>query len=72
MTLVYGTLYKIEKRKIALGTLTKLRARVVVASENSAADALISNKNKAGSEETKDYHVATLDQEDVPMMNVTA
>ena len=72
MTLVYGTLYKIIKQKISLGPLSRLRPRVIVAAENAAAEALISNKTKGGAEETKDYHVASLDQEDVPMMNVTA
>jgi len=44
MTIVYGTLYKIVKQKIALGPLSRLRPRVIVASENAAADALISKK----------------------------
>lgn len=34
MTVVYGNLYKIIKKKIAIGTLSKLKKRVSIAEES--------------------------------------
>jgi len=58
VTLIYGNLYKIEKKRITIGAVGKLKASVSVAE-----DALITSGKKNPEEETKggDYHVARLD-----------
>ena len=69
MTLVTGNLYKIEKKRVTIGTLKNLKTQVNIATE------LTSNSTAKQQEleETKDYHVAGLGQEDVPMtMTMTA
>ena len=72
MTIVYGNLYKIEKKKVTLtGKNGQLKTHVVVGSESDS-DAKAKGKTIGGGEETKDYHVANLEQEDVPMMQMTA
>lgn len=66
--MVRGNLYKLEKLKVAVGTLTQLKAVVNIDS------ALIPSASAQAAEESKagEYHVARLDQEDVPMTAVTA
>ena len=61
-------MYKLEKLKVAVGTLTQLKAVVNIDS------ALIPSASAQAAEESKagEYHVARLDQEDVPMTAVTA
>lgn len=72
LTIIFGNLYKLERKRINMGTLTKLRSQVNLAKEN----ALATKGTATGTEESKaagnDYHVARLDQENVPMTAVTA
>ena len=65
MTVVRGNLYKLEKLKVAIGTTTQLKQLVNIESALITAEAV--EESKGG-----DYHVARLDQEDVPMTAVTA
>ena len=64
LSIVYGNLYKIEKRRLCIGTLNNLRATVVLSDEDPTHSGAISNQ-KTSMEETKggdaDYHVARLD-----------
>ena len=73
LTIVYGNLYKIEKKRLCIGTLSNMRATVVLSDEDLSQSATKSKQTLP--EETKgdaDYHVARLDQENVPMTAVTA
>ena len=66
-TIIYGNLYKIEKKRVPLGKVGKLMKTVTVVDTPITSD---------GREETKgaaaDYHVAGIEHEDVPMQAVTA
>ena len=67
MTLVTGNLYKIEKKRVSIGTLKNLKAQVNIVAEQTT----VSTAKQQALEETKDYHVAGLGQEDVPMNSTT-
>jgi len=67
-TLVYGNLYRIEKKKLSIGKLSSLTRSVIVAE----ASALTSGSKEESKGGAADYHVASIEQEDVPMTAVTA
>jgi len=66
-TIIFGNLYRIEKKRVPLGKVGKMMKNVTVA------DTPITSSNN---EETKgaaaDYHVAGIEHEDAPMTAVTA
>ena len=66
-TIIFGNLYRIERKRVALGKASKLMKTVAVLDTPITSD---------GREETKgaaaDYHVAGIEHEDVPMNAVTA
>ena len=66
MTVVTGNLYKIEKKRVTIGTLKNLKPLVNIAAEQTK----VSSTKQQALEETKDYHVAGLGEEDVPMTMV--
>lgn len=62
MTVVYGTLYKIEKKRIQLSDSSKntasLKPRISLLDSQEAS--MTAAKDGKGVEESKDYHVASL------------
>ncbi len=76
MTVVIGNLYKIEKKKVPIGRVNKLKARVSIAdtealtkSKQNPEDAAEESKNGGAGQ---NYHVAGLGEENATMVAVTA
>ncbi len=73
MTVVIGNLYKIEKKKVSIGRVNKLKAHVSIADTQASKSSL----NPEEEEERKNggpanYHVAGLGEENATMVAVTA
>ena len=71
MTVVIGNLYKIEKKKVPIGRINKLKARVSIADTQATNNPEV-EESKNGGASANNYHVAGLGEENATMVAVTA